>query len=75
MAKTIIKERPIGTVFEWHGQQIKVVEDSYNKSCSHCCFDERCNPGFYCKKIYFKGRTMCSKDLRKDNKMIHYEKF
>ena len=74
MPKTIIKERPVGTAFEWHGQQIKVVEDDLLLCHPHCCFYERC-VGHYCNvKIKFKGCTMCSKESRTDKKNIHYEK-
>ena len=75
MSKTIIKERPIGTVFEWHGTILKVVE---NKSlacpCKICHFYERCIGHVNNRHLHFKGQTKCITLTRKDRKNIHYEK-
>ena len=75
MSKTIIKERPIGTVFEWHGTTIKVIEnDSLAYPCKICCFYERCNGHVNNRHLHFKGQTKCDTLTRNDRKNIHYEK-
>lgn len=76
MSKTIIKERPIGTVFEWHGLTLKVVESFGVTGCMRkCCFYDRCNPAFANHPhLHFEGNTKCATWERKDGNNVHYEK-
>ena len=76
MSKTIIKERPIGTIFEWHGQNYKVVKMLGNNGCNRkCYFFDRCNPAFANHPhLHFEGETNCGSQTRKDGNNVHYEK-
>ena len=88
MKRVAIKERPVGTVFQWHNKTLKVVKDTakpssevigntryfLNNGCKVCYF------GFIhnLDKIAFtacklKENRNCSTYYRTDKTDIHYE--
>ena len=65
----IMKERPVGTIFNWHGKRLEVVEntDIFNAH-NDCVFCSR-----NCLSQYKCNRIPCIYYERSDNKTVHYK--
>lgn len=75
MKRSIIKERPIGTIFSWRNHQYQVREDGKNGecACSSCAFRKKCHT---LKPLWpqIKMRN-CYIETRKDKTSVHYKKY
>lgn len=79
MNKTIIKERPIDTIFNWRKDNYQIVKDNViRRSCDICAFKNKCYNLFLknCRKTNRLTnplqRMHCSSKTRNDNVSIHY---
>ena len=75
MKRSIIKERPIGEIFNWRNHKYQVREDGKNgeSACSSCEFRKKCHTT---KPLWPQIEAMnCSREIRKDKKYIHYKKY
>ena len=71
MKKSVIKERPVGTIFNWRNAKYKVERDE-DFSCSRCVFRTACN---HKSSIMAAINEMhCAYSTRNDNTPIHYVK-
>lgn len=65
MKRSKIKERPIGSIFNWYGKQLKVVGDPIH-NCSKCIFATG-------KRDCLPQKTHCLWQWRHDFIDVHYE--
>ena len=75
MKRSIIKERPIGTIFSWRNHQYQVREDDKKGegACGSCEFRKKCHTT---EPLWPQIEAMnCSREIRKDKKSIHYKKY
>lgn len=64
----VMKERPVGTVFNWHGKRLKVVKDT-DTTLAHngCVFAvENCLSHYNCVDV------PCLSIERNDKKNVHF---
>ena len=75
MNKSIIKERQIGTIFNWRNHKYQVREDDKNGegACSSCAFRKKCHT-IKPLQPQIKMRN-CGIVTRKDKTSIHYKKY
>ena len=81
MKRSIIKERPVGIVFNWRNRKYQIIEDGETEAtCNNCIFKVACYNAFV-KTCYNTNRLSnplqemhCSRKTRNDRKNIHYEK-